>query len=261
MLLAIIDGVFIMPKVQHHKDTTFKSVNKPRNIERTGCGTNDYEKKRKDYKNMRERKYGLLDEYIENLDTPVIRRYPTLSDVPGDAKAFVLRYEIEARNHYYLNTHPTRVESWSADIARALLTLSDSEESSSSHYSSSSSQSASSSTFSPSSERNDASSPIQSPTSYRRQPLYASRHRLPSPVLRRGSSSSSSSSATSSYPPPPTISLINIDNDQPSNSDLVETIKNNREEQPTRFSTPTKKRKINSLQAQYIRMMSVQSNH
>ena len=75
MFLAIIDGVFIMPKVQHHKDTTFKSVNKPRNKDRIGCGTNDYEKKRKDYKNMRERKYGLLDEYIENLDTPVIRRY------------------------------------------------------------------------------------------------------------------------------------------------------------------------------------------
>ena len=38
-----------MPKVQHHKDTTFKSVNKPRNIERIGCGINNYEKKKKDY--------------------------------------------------------------------------------------------------------------------------------------------------------------------------------------------------------------------
>ena len=64
-----------------------------------------------------------MDEYIENLDTPVIRRYSTLSDVPGDAKAFVLRYE------HYINTHPTRVESWGADIARAHLTLSDTEES------------------------------------------------------------------------------------------------------------------------------------
>ena len=161
---------------------------------------------------MMERKYGLLDEYIESLDTPIIKRYPNLSDVLREpAKDFVLRYEIEARNHHYLNTNPTRVESWSADIARAHLTLSHSEESPSSDYSSSSSQSASSSSYSPSSEGNDASSPIRSPTSSRRQPLYTSRHRLPSPVLRRessSSSSSSSSSATSSYPPP-TISMIN----------------------------------------------------
>ena len=112
MFLAIIDEVFIMPKVQHHDDTTFKSVNKPRNKERIGWGTKDCEKKKKDYRNMRERKYGLLDEYIENLNTPVIRRYPTLSDVPREPRQdFVLRYEIEARNHRYLDTHPTRVES------------------------------------------------------------------------------------------------------------------------------------------------------
>ena len=98
-----------------------------------------------------------MDEYIENLDTPLIRRYLSLSDVPGDAKAFVLRYEFEARNDHYISTHPTRAESWSAVIARTHLTLSDTEESPSSNYSSSSSRSASSSTFSPSSERNNAS--------------------------------------------------------------------------------------------------------
>ena len=64
-----------MPKVQHHNDTTFKSVNRPRNVESIGCGINNHEKKKKDSKNVRDRKYGLLDEYIENLDTPVIRRY------------------------------------------------------------------------------------------------------------------------------------------------------------------------------------------
>ena len=64
-----------------------------------------------------------MDEYLENPDTPVIKRYSKLSDVPIEpAKDFELRYEIEARNHNYLNTYPTRVESWSADIARAHLT-------------------------------------------------------------------------------------------------------------------------------------------
>ena len=52
--------------------------------------------------------------------------------------------------------------------------------------------------------------------------------------------------------------MINIENDQTRNSEMVDDIHNNREEQPTRFSTPTKRRKINSLQAQYIRMMSLQ---
>ena len=53
----------------------------------------------------------MMDEYLENLDTPVVNRYATLSDVPKEpAKDYELRYEIEARNHHYLNTNPTRVE-------------------------------------------------------------------------------------------------------------------------------------------------------
>ena len=66
MFLAIIDEVFIMPKIDHHDDTTFKSINKPRIKERIGWGIKNYEKKRKEYSNMKRRKHGLLDEYLEN---------------------------------------------------------------------------------------------------------------------------------------------------------------------------------------------------
>ena len=60
---------------------------------------------------MKQRKHGMMDEYLENLDTPVVNRYAKLSDVPKEpAKDYELRYEIEARNHHYLNTNPTRVE-------------------------------------------------------------------------------------------------------------------------------------------------------
>ena len=131
---------------------------------------------------MKERKHGLMGEHLENLDTPLVKRYAKLSDVPKEpARDYELRYEIEARKYHYLNTNPTRVESWSADIVRAHLTLSDSEESSSSDYSFSFSQSSSSSSYSPSSAKLptiNVSSPIRYPTQSRRQPLYATtRHR------------------------------------------------------------------------------------
>ena len=71
MFLAIVDEVFIMPQIDHHDDATFKSVKKPRIKERIGRGTKGYEKKRKEYSSMKERKHGLMDEYLENLDTPV----------------------------------------------------------------------------------------------------------------------------------------------------------------------------------------------
>ena len=55
------------------------------------------------------------------------KKYAKLSDVPKElAMDSTIRYENEARNYRYLNTNPTRIESWTADIARAHLALSDS---------------------------------------------------------------------------------------------------------------------------------------
>ena len=132
-----------------------------------------------------------MEEYLENINTPVIKRYKKLSDVPREPSwTFSTRYEIEARNHHYLNTNPIRIESWTADIARAHLALSDSVNSSSSENSSSSSQSSSSSSSSSSHSARilpiSTSPMLRSPTHSRRPSLYpASRHRLPSPTFRR----------------------------------------------------------------------------
>ena len=147
--------------------------------------------------------FDMMDEYLENIDTPVVEKYEKLSDVPRErAWTFQQRYENEARNHHYLNTNSIRIESWTADIARTHLALSDSADSSSSKNSSSSSRSSSSSSSSQSARIPHAStSPVlRSPTQSRRSFLYASsRHKLPSPTFRRESSTSSSSSATSTY--------------------------------------------------------------
>ena len=45
------------------------------------------------------------------------------------------------------------------------------------------------------------------------------------------------------------------------NSDMVQLIQRHREDSSTRFSTPTKRRRINSLQAQYIRLLLVTQQH
>ena len=208
--------------------------------------------------------FDMMDEYLENIDTPVVERYEKLSDVPRErAWTFQQRYENEARNHHYLNTNPIRIESWTADIARAHLAFSDSADSSSSKNSSSSRSSSSSSSSSQSTRTPPIStSPIlRSPTQSRRPSIYAtSRHKLPSPTFRRESSSSSSSSATSSFPPL-TISLPNNNNpeeEKTMNEDMIDLINRHREEPTSRFSNPTKKRRFHSLQAHTVRMLSVQ---
>ena len=51
---------------------------------------------------MRARKVGIQNEYIENVDTPILRRYNKLSDVPKEpADTFADRYASEACIHRY----------------------------------------------------------------------------------------------------------------------------------------------------------------
>ena len=48
----------------------------------------------------------MMDEYLENIDTPVVKKYDKVSDVPREpAFTFSRRYEIEAKNHHYLNPY------------------------------------------------------------------------------------------------------------------------------------------------------------
>ena len=97
MFIAIIDEVFIMPQINHHNDTTLSSYNKPN--ERNFIEWNEKVAKRKfdDYRNMHHRKFDMMEEYLENIKTPVIKRYEKLSDVPREPSwTFSTRYEIEA---------------------------------------------------------------------------------------------------------------------------------------------------------------------
>ena len=71
---------------------------------------------------MRERKLGVPNEYIVNVDTPVLKIYDKLSDIPKEpAGTFPARYANESRNHHYLFTNPIQIESWTADIARSTM--------------------------------------------------------------------------------------------------------------------------------------------
>ena len=86
LFIAIIDEVFIMPQINHYNDTTLSSYNKPN--ERNFIEWNEKVSKRKcdHYWNMHRRKFDINDEYLENINTPVVKRYEKLSDVPKRAK-------------------------------------------------------------------------------------------------------------------------------------------------------------------------------
>ena len=81
---AIIDDVLIMPNVKHHDDTMLTYLNRP-HIKETLGWTNQQNKRKSDLlSDMRERKVGVSNKYIENVDTPVLKRYDKLSDDPKE---------------------------------------------------------------------------------------------------------------------------------------------------------------------------------
>ena len=132
--------------------------------------------------------------------------------------------------------------------------LSDSSEKSTSSYSSSNLSSSSSSSTS---VRQPPSSPqiiITSPP-HRRQSLYSAARKLNSPIMNQPSLSSSATSSSSA----PTISNNNNIPEQvgENNVDLAIFSRSRDNETSTRFSTPTKKQRINSLIAQNVRLLSV----
>ena len=73
--------------------------------------TNQQNKRKSDLlSDMRERKLGVSNEYIEIVDTPVLKRYDKLSDVPKEpADTFSTRYANESLNHNYLFSNPIRI--------------------------------------------------------------------------------------------------------------------------------------------------------
>ena len=171
---AIISDVFIMPYINHHDDTILTYLATPDIIDTIGCSSIEYNRKTHKLSDLRARKRGIQNKYIENVDTPIVRRYNKLSDVPKDpAKSFAARYASESRNHRYhesayVSSNPIIINFWTVDIARSTMLLSDSSDKSTSSHTSSNSSSSSSK-----SSRHDKSSPqvaLRSP-SQRRQPM------------------------------------------------------------------------------------------
>ena len=54
---------------------------------------------------MRARKIDVCNKYMENVDTPVLKKYDRLSDVPREpADTFATHYAFKSHNHRYLSS-------------------------------------------------------------------------------------------------------------------------------------------------------------
>ena len=99
---TIIADVFIMPYINHHDDTAFTYLATPDIKDTIGCSSIEYNRKIHKLSDLRARKIGIHNEYIENVDTPIARKYNKLSDVPIEpADTFADRYASEARIYRY----------------------------------------------------------------------------------------------------------------------------------------------------------------
>ena len=76
---SIIADVSIMPYICHHDDTILTYLSAPDIIESIGCSSVEYNRKTYKLSDMRARKMGIQNEYMENVDTPVIKKYNKLS--------------------------------------------------------------------------------------------------------------------------------------------------------------------------------------
>ena len=205
---AIVADVFVMPYINHHDDTILTYLATPDIIDTIGYNSVEYNRKTHKLSDMRARKVGIQNEYVENVDTPILQRYNKLNDVPKEpSDTFAARYALESRNHRYyesayVSSNPIIINSWTADIARSTMFLSDSSDN---HQSSYTSSNTSSSSSSKSSRHNRSSLQVvmRSPPQ-RRQPLYANAIKLNSPIHNEIPSSSATSSSSA-----PTISNNN----------------------------------------------------
>ena len=82
MFKTIIADVFIMPYITHHDDTKLTCLATPTIRDTIGCSSIEHNRKTMRLSDLRARKIGVENEYIENIDTPIAKRYNKLSDVP-----------------------------------------------------------------------------------------------------------------------------------------------------------------------------------
>ena len=99
-----------------------KNIATPTIKDTIGCSSIEYNRKISKLSDLRARKVGVENEYIENIDTPIAKRYNKLSDVPKEPRdTFADRYAAEARLHKYhdsayLSSNPIVINSWTQDI-------------------------------------------------------------------------------------------------------------------------------------------------
>ena len=171
------------------------------------------------------RKYSVEAEYLENVRTPTHKSYPTLDPVPRLPRDdFYIRYGNETRIHQFLSKYPDRITTWTEDVNRSNSIANDIHNST-----------LVSSTLSPSS---DSSANSKTAKAY---------------------SSTSSSDSGNSESPPATVptSLSTLSSSLPvPNMDIAILAREKRH--VTKYTTPTKKPRMNLLMANDIkRMMSV----
>ena len=117
LLVNIIDKVFIMPNIEHIADSSIPSIlDNNMKTPSTFNRSEDYEK----YFKLKNRKYSVEAEYIENVRTPTHKSYETLDLVPRSPRDdFYIRYGNESRIHELLSKYPNRITTWTEDINRS----------------------------------------------------------------------------------------------------------------------------------------------
>ena len=117
LFINIIDRVFIMPNIEHIADSSISSILD--NSIKTPSAFNsneDYER----YFTIKNRKYSVEAEYLENVRTPTHKTYKTLDLVPRLPRDdFYIRYGNESRIHQFLSKYPDRITTWTEDINRS----------------------------------------------------------------------------------------------------------------------------------------------
>ena len=181
----------------------------------------DYEK----YFTLKNRKYSVEAEYIENVRTPTHESYQSLDLVPRSPRDdFYITYGNESRIHEFLSKDPNRITTWTEDINRSNNIANNINKptlasSTLSPYSDSSANSKTAKAYSSSSESESDSSDSPHPT-------------VPTSL-----------STSSSYLPIPNMDVTLLAQER---------------RHVTKYSTPTKKPRMNLLMASDIkRMMTV----
>ena len=216
-------SIFVMPNIEHIADSSISSI-LDNSIKTPSIfnSTDDYER----YFTLKNRKYSVEAEYIENVRTPTHKTYQTLDLVPRlPQDDSYIRCGNESRVHQFLSKYPERITTWTDDINRPNNIRNDMNDST-----------LASSTLSHSSDSSANSKTAKA---------YSSTF-----------SSDSESSSEHSESPPATIHT-SLPTPSPSlpvpNMDIVLLARERRN--LTKYATPTKKPRMNLLMASGIKLM------